>query len=89
MQLLNDRENTAQEQVRQAEEAQRVIRQISSAIEDVDAVRDRLTDLYRNAKPGTPVEIEIGDALQSVRAAMKRLRKAREELVNQPLPGME
>jgi methyl-accepting chemotaxis protein len=88
MQLLNDHDESAEEQAKQAQEAQRVIRQVNDAIDDVDAVRNRLTDLYRGAKPGTPVEIEIGDALQSVRAAMKRLRKAREELVNQPLPGM-
>jgi len=88
MQLLNDQTEASEEQALAAQEAQRVIRQVNDAIDDVDAVRNRLTDLYRGAKPGTPVEIEIGDALQSVRAAMKRLRKAREELVNQPLPGM-
>lgn len=74
--------------VKASREAQRVLGKVADAIQDTDMVRDSLADLYRSLRPGTVAEVEVGDALQAVRTAMKRLRKAQENLLNPPLPGM-
>ena len=74
--------------LKESREAQRIIGKVTDAIQDVDMIRDSLTDLYRSVRPGTVAEIQVGDALQAIRTAMKRLRKAKEELINPPLPGM-
>ena len=72
----------------EAAESDRVLRQVQEAIDDVDGVRNRLTELYRSSQPGTAAEVEIGGALQSARVAIKRLRKAQVELMTRALPGM-
>ena len=81
-------EDDVADDVAASRETQRVLGKVADAIQDTDAVRDSLADLYRSLRPGTVAEVEVGDALQAVRTAMKRLRKAQENLLNPPLPGM-
>lgn len=83
-----DDDDEAAPDVKASRETQRVLAKVADAIQDTDGVRDDLTDLYRSLRPGTVAEVEVGDALMAVRTAMKRLRKAQENLLNPPLPGM-